>query len=235
MPLNGKLQQQFAAPQEQPQEKVDPNAVLEAIAQFNKHGKALRRNQSLQDVALRLAEIADLAEQSVLGEADDWFDSHTLKRNMKEIKGYSGEFQKLAKEADLMEQRMVALYDDMGRILERYFEIPEELEPEPVSQIGSAPSVSMGAQVVQDKVPLQERPVQEDVSASTLHTAPMVGPAVPPVGKVAVKKGNSNDQLTLRAIQAVHEKLKKTNPEYAVRFAKLPPTKMKQVVWKLVE
>jgi DNA-directed RNA polymerase subunit F len=43
------------------------------------------------------------------------------------------------------------------------------------------------------------------------------------------------DELTLRAIRAVHEELKKKNPEYANRFAKLPPKKMKEAVWKLVK
>lgn len=226
MPID-KLQQQFAAPKGQPeQEKADPTQVLEAIARYNEYGKALRRNQSLQDVALKLAEIAELAEQSVLGEADDWFDAHTLKRNMKEIKGYSGEFQKLAKEADLMEQRMVALYDDMGRVLERYFEIPENMEPEPVQHVGNGLSQTQ-------EIPPQdiEQPVME--SDSVEHTVQMDGPSQPVQAKK--KEGdNKKDILTLRAIKAVHEKLCRTNPELAGRFAKLPPKKMREAVWKLV-
>lgn len=228
MPID-KLQQQFAAPQGQVgPEKADPSKVLEAIASYNEHGKALRRNMSLQDVALKLAEIAELAEQSVLGEADDWFDAHTLKRNMKEIKGYSGEFQKLAKEADLMEQRMVALYDDMGRILERYFEIPENMEPEPVQHIGNG----MPQTQEQPMGQLPEKPVMESDSAT--HTDPMTGPKEP-AAQAKIKKGNpKTDSLTLRAIKAVHEKLQRTNPELAKRFAQLPPTKMREAVWKLV-
>jgi len=226
MPLD-KLQQQFAAPQGQMEpEKADPSKVLEAIARYNEYGKALRRNQSLQDVALKLAEIAELAEQSVLGEADDWFDAHTLKRNMKEIKGYSGEFQKLAKEADLMEQRMVALYDDMGRILERYFEIPENMEPEPVQHIGNGLP-----QTQEEPQPSIEQPVME--SDAPQHVKPMTGPEQP----VQAKKregDNKKDILTLRAIKAVHEKLRHSDPQLAEQFAKLPPKKMREAVWKLV-
>lgn len=226
MPID-KLQQQFAAPQGQVEpEKADPSKVLEAIARYNEHGKTLRRNMSLQDVALKLAEIAELAEQSVLGEADDWFDAHTLKRNMKEIKGYSGEFQKLAKEADLMEQRMVALYDDMGRILERYFEIPESMEPEPVQHIGN------GLPQTQEEPPpdLEKSMMEAD---AVQHTVGMEGPKQPAQAKM--KEGdNKKDMLTLRAIKAVHEKLCRTNPELANRFAKLPPKKMREAVWKLI-
>ena len=231
MPID-KLQQQFAAPQGQVEpEKADPSKVLEAIARYNEYGKTLRRNQSLQDVALKLAEIAELAEQSVLGEADDWFDAHTLKRNMKEIKGYSGEFQKLAKEADLMEQRMVALYDDMGRVLERYFEIPENMEPEPVQHVGNGLP-----QTKEQPQPNLEKPMME--ADAVQHTVNMSGPKQPVQAKM--KEGDKQilfdkkDMLTLRAIKAVHEKLCRTNPELANRFAKLPPKKMREAVWKLV-
>lgn len=222
MPIT-KLAQQTPAAQTD-QQPVDQNAVLEAIAHYNEYGKVLRRNQSLQDVALKLAEISELAEQAVLSEADDWFDAHTLRRNMKEIKGYSSEFQKLAKEADLMEQRMCALYDDMGRILERYFEIPENMEPEPVQHVGS------GLPQTKEQ-PAQELPLDE--SDDVLHTVPNEGPALPAAAK---KIANPNhDVLTLRAIKAVHENLKRTNPTLASRFAKLPPKKMREAVWKLVK
>lgn len=101
--------------------------VLEMIAQYNQFGKALKRDRTMQEVGGQLAQIAELAEQAVVNEAGDWYDAHTVKRNMKEIKGYAGDFLKLATEADAINQRMTALYDDMGRVLERYFEIPNDL------------------------------------------------------------------------------------------------------------
>lgn len=230
MPLTDKLQQNFAHPTVQPsdgQQKADPTHVLEAIAAYNKYGKVLRRNQSLQDVALKLAEIAQLAEESVLSEADDWFDAHTLKRNMKEIKSYSADFQKLAKEADMMEQRMVALYDDMGRVLERYFELPEDMEPDPIGEIGNGMAHSKTAPA--PKLPSHDPLTEAD--ESSLHTEPMDGPTLP----AGPDTGSKTDELTLRAIQAVYKNLQSTNPEYASRFAKLSPEKMQQVVWKLVK
>lgn len=58
----------------------------------------------------------------------DWFDNVTIKRNMKELKNYVNEFVKVATEAQRMNHRMTALYEDSGRVLGRYFEIKEYIE-----------------------------------------------------------------------------------------------------------
>ena len=62
-------------------------------------------------------------------ENDDWFDSVSIKRNMKELKGLTGQFKKTAVEANSVNQRLSALYEDMGNILNRYYEIDEALDP----------------------------------------------------------------------------------------------------------
>ncbi len=57
-----------------------------------------------------------------------WFDRVTIKRNMKELKGLHEKFQKEALEAKAQEQRLEALYEDMGHVLNRYFEIADVSE-----------------------------------------------------------------------------------------------------------
>ena len=47
---------------------------------------------------------------------------------MKSLKGSVVEFQKAAKEAHQLNQRMTALYEDIGHVLNRYYEIDEALE-----------------------------------------------------------------------------------------------------------
>ena len=42
---------------------------------------------------------------------------------MKELKGYSQSFHKFANEAQILQQRIESLYEDMGTILNRYYEI----------------------------------------------------------------------------------------------------------------
>ena len=58
-------------------------------------------------------------------ETEDSFDKITVSRNMKELKSYSDQFHKVAKEAHTLQQRMEGLYEDMGKVLGRYYEINE--------------------------------------------------------------------------------------------------------------
>ena len=47
---------------------------------------------------------------------------------MNDLKKQSAQFNKIANEAQAMQDRMAALYEDMGTILNRYFEIKEVKE-----------------------------------------------------------------------------------------------------------
>ena len=47
---------------------------------------------------------------------------------MKSLKGSVVEFQKAAKEAHILNQRLTGLYEDIGHVLNRYYEIDEALE-----------------------------------------------------------------------------------------------------------
>ena len=85
---------------------------------FNEH-------KNLKDVAETLSSIAAGATQHALSETDDMFDKVTVSRNMKELKGLSGQFSKVATEAHSLQERMSGLYEDMGNILGRYYEIGE--------------------------------------------------------------------------------------------------------------
>lgn len=213
------------APQMDPKQQMD--TFLEGVAKYKQFGKVLRRETTLSEVGMQLAQIAEMAEQAVVAEADDWFDAHTLKRNMKEIKNYTNDFVKLAKEADMINQRMTALYEDMGRVLERYFEMPDDEIPGASASddtvASSAPS--------RDQVPMKESAAikKEDHLLPSNPSEPAL-PSLEDEGKT-----EKTDQLTLRAIQAVHERLKKTNPSAAKKFAQLPPAKMKELVWRLVK
>lgn len=104
----------------QPHVDVDPVSV---IAKFSTLGEALRQQQKFAEVATEIASIAEMAETTVMQEAGDWFDAHTIKRNMKELNGYSGAFGKIAEELDSLHSQAEALYDDMGNVLNRYFEL----------------------------------------------------------------------------------------------------------------
>ena len=121
------LIKEFALEQEKPQ--VNRYEVTEAIRNYARIGEQLRVNNNIMEAAKQLARMAEDAQHHVLGENDDWFDSVSIKRNMKELKGLTGQFKKTAVEANATNQRLSALYEDMGNILKRYYEIDEALDP----------------------------------------------------------------------------------------------------------
>jgi len=48
---------------------------------------------------------------------------------MKELKGMTSQFKKAALEANAVNERLNALYEDMGNILNRYYDIEEAMDP----------------------------------------------------------------------------------------------------------
>lgn len=98
---------------------------LEIISTFNKFGKQLKREQDISDIAENLSGIANAARMFSVNEAEDWFDGMTVKKNMEALGKIAEEFKKVANESKVHEDRMNALYDDMGHILGRYFEIAD--------------------------------------------------------------------------------------------------------------
>ena len=109
--------------------QVDKYKVVEGVKNFGIVGKQLYNNNNIVETAKQLAEIAESAHHHILGEQDDWFDKISVNKNMKTLKGSVVEFQKTAKEAQSLNQRMTALYEDIGHVLNRYYDIDEALDP----------------------------------------------------------------------------------------------------------
>ena len=109
--------------------KVNKHEVIEAIKNYSRVGKQLYNNNGILNAAKQLAQMAESAQNHVLSETDDWFDAVSIKRNMKELKGLTSHFKKTAVEANSVNQRLSALYEDMGNILNRYYDIEEVLDP----------------------------------------------------------------------------------------------------------
>ena len=105
--------------------KVDKHKVVEGVRNYGIVGKSLYNNSNIMEVAEQLAGIAESAHHHILGENDDWFDKISVNKNMKTLKGSVMEFQKTAKEAHMLNQRLTGLYEDIGHVLNRYYEIDE--------------------------------------------------------------------------------------------------------------
>ena len=114
---------------ENEQSKVNKFEVIESVKSYARIGKQIQVNNGIMEAAKQLAQMAEAAQNHVLSETDDWFDAVSVKRNMKELKGLTGQFKKTAVEANATNQRLSALYEDMGNILNRYYDIDEALDP----------------------------------------------------------------------------------------------------------
>ena len=109
-------------------QKVDRHQVVEGVRNYGIVGKQLYNNNNIMEIAKQLSEVAEAAHNHVLSENDDWFDKISVNKNMKTLKGSVVEFQKTAKEAHMLNQRLTGLYEDIGHVLNRYYDIDEALE-----------------------------------------------------------------------------------------------------------
>jgi hypothetical protein len=101
---------------------------LEIISTYGQHREGMRRKSDIRTIAETLGGIADAAQEYTLREGGDWFDRVTIKRNMNELKKLQSAFEKESLEAKAQEERLEALYEDMGHVLGRYFEIADVSE-----------------------------------------------------------------------------------------------------------
>ena len=110
--------------QEQPQ--VNKFEVVEGVKSFNIVGKSLYNNSNIMEIAKQVSHIAEQAHTHVVSETNDWFDQVSVNKNMQSLKKRVAEFKKAAGEAHQLNQRMTGLYEDMGHILNRYYDITED-------------------------------------------------------------------------------------------------------------
>ena len=109
------------------EEKVDIKGLTTEISSYNKLGESIFGKSNITKIAEKLSWIANQAKSHTLSETEEWFDRITVNRNMKELTGLSNSFSKIAGEAKSLQERMGAMYEDMGNILGRYYEIGEQV------------------------------------------------------------------------------------------------------------
>ena len=106
-------------------QNIDVKGLTTEISQFNEIGEAIFGKSNITKISEKLSRIASQAKSHTLQETESWFDKITVNRNMKELTGLSKQFSKISSESESLQQRMGALYEDMGNILGRYYEIGE--------------------------------------------------------------------------------------------------------------
>ena len=112
------------------EEKADVKGLTTELSQFNNIGEDIFGKSNISKISEKLSWIANQAKSHTLSETEDWFDKITVNRNMKELTGLSKQFGKIAQESNSLQQRLGALYEDMGNILGRYYEVGEVVKEE---------------------------------------------------------------------------------------------------------
>ena len=117
---------------------------LEIVSTYNKYQESMDRKSDITQVAETLGGITEAARTLAIHEGDDWFDKHTIKRNMSELDKLGKQFDKVALEAKALDQRMGGLYEDMGNILSRYYKMGEITEDQMKDRLGISESKDGG-------------------------------------------------------------------------------------------
>ena len=112
------------------EEKADVKGLTTELSQYNNIGEDIFGKSNISKISEKLSWIANQAKSHTLSETEDWFDKITVNRNMKELTGLSKQFGKIAQESNSLQQRLGALYEDMGNILGRYYEVGEVVKEE---------------------------------------------------------------------------------------------------------
>jgi len=123
MSLSNMVKEKYGDVENEP--KISSEQILSQIQEFGQLGDSIYHSGDLKQVAETLSNIANAAKVHTLRETEDWFDKITVNRNMKELTNLSNQFGKLSEDANSVQQRLSALYEDMGNVLSRYYDLNE--------------------------------------------------------------------------------------------------------------
>ena len=123
MSLTNLVKEKYGTTESEP--KISSEQILSKIQEFGNLGKSIYKSGDLKETSKTLSDIANAAKVHTLRETEDWFDKVTVNRNMKELTNLSKNFDKLSEEASSVQQRLEALYEDMGNVLSRYYDLNE--------------------------------------------------------------------------------------------------------------
>lgn len=103
--------------------KEERGAFLESLKQFGSFKNEIYRSKTLREISQRLGELIESAEGFTLQETQDNFDKISVKRDTDEMKKDYQIFAKTCNEITTLQQRLEAVYENIGQKLGRYYDI----------------------------------------------------------------------------------------------------------------
>lgn len=98
---------------------------IEAISKFNEYGSSIYRGNDLKEAYKEIKRVVEFASKNIMEESGDWFDSVTLGRHSKKMNESLKLFEKTVSEVVKLQQRLEAVYEDIGQTLGKYYEIKD--------------------------------------------------------------------------------------------------------------
>jgi len=106
--------------------------MVDTIKSYNDYRKGLKAD-NVYATAQKIMEAVNLAERYALKECGDWMEAKMVERDMKEIKRDAAKMYEEAQKMKAIEKQLEMLYEEVGRRLERYFEIADQVNEAPQS------------------------------------------------------------------------------------------------------
>jgi hypothetical protein len=102
--------------------------MVETIKSYNEYRKGLKAD-NVYETAHKIMEAVNLAERYAIKECNEWMEAKMVERDMKEIKRDAAKMYEEAQKMKAIEKQLEMLYEEVGRRLERYFEIADQVQP----------------------------------------------------------------------------------------------------------
>ena len=110
---------------------------VELIGKYNQFGESIYRQGKLKEAYSNIKKIVEFASKNIVDESGDWFDGMTLSRHTRKMNESFKIFEKTVNEVTKLQQRLEAVYEEIGETLGKYYEIKEkgdEESPESVNE-----------------------------------------------------------------------------------------------------
>lgn len=104
----------------------EKQSYLEAISKFNEYGDAIYRNNKLKEAVSNIKKVVEFASTNMVEESGDWFDGVTVSRHAKRMQEAMNILEKAGNDATKLQQRMEAMYEEIGTMLNKYYEIKDK-------------------------------------------------------------------------------------------------------------
>lgn len=117
------LKKLFAENMEPRPMQVNRDEFMEAVRKYSAYKESFLGPKELKKKLDEIRWLVQAAEQVTLQETQDWFDEITVSRHMKQLKESYKVLEKTCGELVQHQQRFESAYNDIGRILENYYEL----------------------------------------------------------------------------------------------------------------